>query len=841
MAALLHGAALWPFPIAERGVAGLAEWLDANRITIYASSASLFRAFVKTLGAAERFAHVRLVRLSSEPAMAEDFRAALRHFPQAAAFAHTLASSETGNIAQLRLGRDAAVAEGRLPIGRPPEGVEILLLDADGRAVAPGEVGEIVVRSRHMAAGYWRNPALTAARFRPVPGDGERRSFHSGDLGRWRPDGLLEFAGRNDDRVKIRGYRIELSEVEEAVLRLPGVAAGAVCVRARPPAEAQLVAFVVAEGEPPTATFLREALRDHLPEHMLPSAVVLLDALPLTPHGKIDRAQLQAMVLPEADAGLADAPRSDSERRLAAIWTETLALARVGRSGDFFQLGGDSLIAAVIAAKVHAALGVELHLASFVDHPTLAALARAIDDLRARAPAEEPALAHVTREGPAPVSFIQEQIWRHSRDPGAAAGYTIANCDDIAGPLDAGLLRDCLSAIVARHEILRTSIGTLSGQPVQIVHAAEPVDLPLHDLAPQADAEAQAERVLHALSAHVFDCARAPLVRFALIRLAAERHWLVCFNHHVISDGWSRRVLLRELAHLYAAGRRGEAADLPAPLQYADYATWLRATLRPDGAAYAARIAWWMRQMVLPPATLALPFRRPGPGAPVDPARGRLARRLDAETSRRLHELRRREGVTDYVVWLATLVALLAEACGRTDLVIGTYVTTRGRLALQDMLGCFISLAALRFACDLELGFHDWLAAVRGAVIAAEGHADIPFEPLREELRARAIAVPEITAIFSDSYRRDHMRFGDLSLVRKERADPAMPWGFSVAFEERAGVHGIRVSFDVRLYDPDDVAAFIDRFCRLLDVVSRNGTLRLRELLAMSAAIAPVL
>jgi hypothetical protein len=677
---------------------------------------------MNALDAAAAFPDVRVVRLASEPASAEDFRAFLRRFPSAPRFVHTLSSSETGNIALLELARGAAVPEGRLPIGRPAEDIEVLLLDEQGEPVAPGAVGEIVVRSRYLAAGYWRNPRLTAARFCAVPGDDSGlRDYRSGDLARLRPDGLLEFAGRRDDRVKVRGYRVELSEVEEALLGLAGVAAAAVCVRARPGAEPQLAAFVVADGDAPTAMELRNALRDRLPEHMVPSAFALLDALPLTPHGKVDRARLRTLALPAVDVGTADAPRGEVERTLATIWAEALALPAVGRSADFFQLGGDSLIAAVVAARVHAAFGVELRLAAFVDHPTVAAQARAIEQLqRGGAMLDEPAPGCAPHDAPAPLSFILERIWRYSQDPRAAAAYTVANCDDITGPLDAALLRDCLGAIVARHEILRTSIGTLGGDPVQIVHAPSPVELPLHDLSAQHDAEARAACLLRDLATRTFDLARAPLMRFALIKLAAERHWLVTLNHHVISDGWSRRILLCELAQHYAAGRQGERADLPAPLQYRDYAAWQREHLRRDGAAYAEQIAWWSGLMALPPAPIALPFRRPDPGRPADPARGRIARSLAPETSRRLHELKRREGATDYVVWLATVVALLAGTNGSPDLVIGTYVTNRNRLALQDMLGCFINLVALRLGCDLRLGFRDWLASVRRTVVAAE-------------------------------------------------------------------------------------------------------------------------
>lgn len=833
--ALANGASLWPFATTDKGVVGLADWMIEHAISVYVSSASLFRNFVSTLDGAVRFPQVRVVRLASEFATWDDVAAFRRHFPLGCSLIHTLSSSETGNMAQFSVPGGTPLGTGRLPVGRPAPGMEILLVDDEGRPVRPGEAGEIVARSRYLAGGYWRNPALTAERFAEDPGG--LRSYRSGDRARVNAEGLLEFVGREDDRVKVRGHRIELSEVEEAVLKLPGVAAAAVCLRSRAGAEPLLAAFVVAEGVPPAARELREALRDRVPDHMVPSAFAFLDALPLTPHGKIDRVRLLQISLPPLEAGAVDAPRGEIEQRLAAIWIEALALPAVGRSADFFQLGGDSLIAVVIAARVHAAFAVELHLATFVEHPTVAAQARAIERMQCGAALlDGPASACAPRDGPAPLSFIQERIWRFSQDPRSAAAYTVANCDDITGPLDPVLLRDCLSAIVARHEILRTGIGTLGGEPVQIVHAAAPVDLPLHDLSGHSDVEARAARLLRGLAAHTFDLARPPLMRFALIRLAAARHWLVTLNHHVISDGWSRRILLRELAAHYAAGRHGARATLPAPLQYCDYAAWQRERLRRDGTGYAERIAWWSRHMAAPPPPMALPFRRPDPSRPADPARGRISRRLDPEVSRRLRDLKRRHGATDYVVWLATVAALLSRISGSEDLVIGTYVTNRNRLALQDMLGCFVNLVPMRLGCDPRLRVPDWLTSVCRTVAAAEARADIPFEQLREDLAARGIVVPEIAVIFSDSYRRDQMRFADLCLTRLEKAEPAMPWGFSIVFDERAGAYGLRIAFDAGLYDPDDVVGFSDRLCRLLDLVSRRDDLSLRELVALSDA-----
>jgi acyl-coenzyme A synthetase/AMP-(fatty) acid ligase/acyl carrier protein len=385
--ALLNGAALLPFSIIENSTASLAEWISHRGITVYFSSASLFRHFMKSLGENVCFRRVRVVRLSSEMATQDDFRIFQRHFSDGCTFVHTLASSEIGLIACLRLSRRDFVAEGRIPVGRPVEGIEIRLLDDQGQPVAPGQAGEIVARSRHISSGYWRNAALTSERYSAAPDGSGDQIIRTGDVGRFNPDGMLEFIGRKDSRIKIRGYSIEPAEVEAAIREVPGIDQVVVGAANGANGQPQLVAHVIpSDGHPHDAQSLRKALRATLPGYMLPSAFVLVDEFPLTAHGKIDRARLAPASLPLGATRPNQHPLTETERQLTGIWEQVFDLAGIGADADFFDLGGDSLIAAVMSAYVHDAFGVDVHLETFFDHPTLSHLARAIDELRPAAP-----------------------------------------------------------------------------------------------------------------------------------------------------------------------------------------------------------------------------------------------------------------------------------------------------------------------------------------------------------------------------------------------------------------------------------------------------------------------
>lgn len=834
--ALLNGASLCPFPIMDRGVTGLAGWMRDHGVDVYISSASIFRQFMKTLDEGGHLPFVRVVRLASETATSDDFKAFQRYFSSECRFVHTLANSEVGNLSYLSLTQKDELAEGRIPIGYPSLGLEIQLLDERGKLVAPGQPGDIVVRCRYMSSGYWRNEALTAEHFSIEPDSG-LRVFHSSDQARMNADGQLEFRGRKDAQVKVRGYRVDLADVEEALLGVPAVERAIVLPQVLQSSDMRLVAYLTTrDGQSTSAASVRRALRAVLPSQMIPQAFVFVDDFPLTLNGKIDREKLLQM-RPSQERPAFEVPKTETEALLAGFWQEEFGLAEIGRQDDFFELGGDSLAAAVIAARVHDALAIELHLGIFAEHPTLIDLAAVVDQMLREGMVEvAPPPMRVPRDAPLRLSFSQERIWNNSQTAEDSPSSVVAGGMRIRGPLDPKVLHECMNYIVQRHEIMRTTFAFADGQPVQVVHPATSILLPYIDLAGASDAEERASLIYKSEAARPFDLIQGPLIRFSLVRISENEHWLLRADHHIISDAWSWKVYFRELALLYEAKLRGDAPPLPAcePLQYADYAAWQRDALRPDHAAYQEAIGWWRALFARRPPRLKLPFKRAKSIKGVDPTEGVIVWGLNPETSHRLNELARTEGVTYYVMRLAVFAAMLAGESGERDLVIGTYMSNRTRLVFQNMFGSFFNLVTLRLECRLNYTFRKWLAVVRERIVETEARAEIPYNELRKGLQRQGTRLPDINVLFRVSHHHEKIRIADLTLTRLDQLVEYMPWLFTVNFDEHNEKSNCRTIFDAGLYPSNAVRDFTDRFIRLIDLASLRPDLSMNELLTIS-------
>jgi len=835
--ALANGASLWPFPTMEKGVTGLAGWLIDHGITVYPSSPSLFRHFVRTLDDRASFQHIRVVKLGSEHATSEDFAVFKQRFSERCMFVHTLGGSETGTVASSRLWPGDIVPEGRLAVGKIADGMEVLLLDDHGKPVGPGKTGAIVVRSRYIAAGYWRNEALTAERFSQDPADNGIRIFRSGDLGGFNAGGQLEFRGRGDAMLKIRGYRVEPSAVEEALLRLPGVEKAVICgVLDGPEQRTRLAAYILLRsGQTYSTPALRELLLAVLPSYMIPSSFQILEAFPLTPHGKIDREALQRKYPPVCeDEPSAERPETVTESLLADIWAHEFKLPRVGRRADFFNLGGDSLIAAVVAAKIYDEYGIELNLGMFTDHPVLSDIAAAIDELRGKETAKDTSpLVRVSREGPLALSFSEERTWMYSQTRADSAGYTMAHSYRILGPLDAEVLRECLGAMARRHEILRTTFPVMNGRPAPFIHPPAPVPLPILDYSGAERPEDQA-RLLHKRAGTLaFDVAKGPLVLFSLVKIRDGEHWLLRASHHILSDARSWNIYFRELALLYEARLDGRPPPLPdfEPLQYVDYAAWQRDAIRPEKPAFSQAVAWWRQTLAGLPPSLELPFKRPAPVAGIDPGEGDIRGGLDPEVAHGLNELRRKAGATYFISRLAVIAAIVAAETGARDLTLGTYATNRTHTATQTMIGFFTNLVILRLRYDPKETFQDWIVKVRDAVADAAAYSYFPFEELRRQLRAKHDPMPELTALFSVGQPPVNERFAGLELTSLEFPHGRMPWGFTFECQDSGEHDRYRVAFDARIYDPARVHAFIERYRHFAAAVSRQPETPMVQLL----------
>jgi amino acid adenylation domain-containing protein len=626
------------------------------------------------------------------------------------------------------------------PIGRPVSNARAYVLDAHMRLAPAGVAGELYLGGECLARGYLNNPGLTAERFVPdtLSGEAGSRLYRTGDLARWDSAGELEYLGRADRQVKVRGYRIEAGEVEAALLSHSGVREAAVAAREDARGEKRLVAYVVAaDGAGAVdAGELREHVRGMLPEYMVPSAFVALEGLPLTSSGKVDRGALPAPEEAALDGGRAYvAPRTPVEELLARVWTTVLGLEEVGVEDNFFLLGGHSLLATQVVSRVREVFDVELPLRTLFERPTVAALARSVEQARRGATgAAPPPLVPADRGAEIPLSFAQQRLWFLDKlEPGGAV-YNVSDAVRLRGALDLPALESSLTEIVARHESLRTRFGEVAGRPVQVIDPPRRLKLDAEDLSGLADGarEAELRRLLREEEERPFDLGAGPLLRVRLYRLGEEEHVLAATMHHVISDGWSMGVLTRELGRLYAAHAAGLPAALPElKIQYADYAVWQRGWLR--GEVLEEQLSYWRGQLAGAPAALALPADKPRPPRPSH--RGAYAPvRFDAETTRLLKELSRRHNTTLFVTLLAGFQALLSRWSGQEDVVVGTVTAGRTRAETEGLIGFFVNALALRTDLSGDPSVAELLRRATDVCLGAYAHQDVPFEKLVEEL-----------------------------------------------------------------------------------------------------------
>ncbi|MFI0228009.1 amino acid adenylation domain-containing protein [Streptomyces sp. NPDC017086] len=619
-------------------------------------------------------------------------------------------------------------------IGRPLADLRVHLLDAAGRPVPPGAVGEMHVAGAGVTGGYLGRPELTAERFLDDPyGPPGSRMYRSGDLARRRADGTLEYLGRADQQVQLRGFRVEPGEIEAVLAAHPDVARAAVVVRRADNGARQLVAYTVPAGpKPPAPAELRAHAAAHLPEHMVPAACVSVDALPLTANGKLDTAALPAPDFTAAAAGTR--PRTPEEALLCRLFEDVLRLPRdtVGADANFFDLGGDSLLATRLLARLRHENGAEVPITALFDGPTPAALARRLPTGPAAAPAR-PALGAAGRPERVPLSYAQERMWFLNRLDGSAATYNIPLVVPIGSAVDTEALRAALGDLAGRHESLRTVFAERDGAPHQRI-------LPPGELRPRlrtVDCPAD-EVAAHVAAAcrHRFDLTgESPLA--AWLFGTGEERTLLLVLHHGAADGWSLRPLADDLTTAYAARRAGRApAWEPLPAQYADYAVWQRALLAPgpDGPGRLERLtAHWREALAGLPEECTLPGDRPRPRTPRG-AGAHATRTVDAALHRDLLGLADREGTSLFMVLHAVVSALLTRCGAGEDIVVGTPVAGRSEPALDDLIGLFTNTVVLRADTSGDPAFRELLARVRPRDLAALDHQDLPFDRLVDEL-----------------------------------------------------------------------------------------------------------
>ncbi|WP_280253294.1 non-ribosomal peptide synthetase [Nocardia abscessus] len=721
-----------------------------------------------------------------------------------------------------------AAASGSV-VGRAIAGLRVYVLDSRLRPVPVGVAGEMYVAGPQLARGYLGRPDLSAARFvadpmGDVPGG---RLYRSGDLARWNRFGELEYLGRADDQVKVRGFRIELGEIESAILAQPGIAQAAVIVREDQPGDQRIVAYVVSEpGAEPVLDAVRDGAAAQLPAYMVPSAVVRLEWIPLTVNGKLDRRALPA---PTAQARAFRAPVTPVQETVAAVFADVLGLDRVGVDDDFFDLGGNSLIATRVVARIGAALGTTVAVRTLFEASTVEALAARVEShadgaARARLVARERAADELV-----PLSFAQQRMWFLNKYDTASAAYNLPIAIRLTGALDVEALRLAVADVVRRHESLRTRYPEHGGTPVQVIVPAEDIVLDLNPVA--VDPARLIETVTEFVTAG-FDVAEQVPLRTRLYTAGPDEHVLVVVVHHIAADGFSMSPLTRDVMAAYTARSTGSAPGwAPLAVQYADFAVWQREILGseedPD-SLLAKQVAYWRRALDDVPDELTLPTDRPRP-AVASHHGATLHRELPGALVAALEDLARQRGASLFMVMHGALSVLLSRLSGSDDVAVGTPIAGRGEAALDDLVGMFVNTLVLRTGIEPGESFADLLDRVRRTDLDAYGNADVPFERLVELLapeRSQARNPLFQVMLAFQNLERTTLELPGLSVSALDLEENVARFDLQFTLAERgetgSGAMALALTYATELFDEATAAAIVDRWERVLAAVAAD-------------------
>ncbi|MFF5566865.1 non-ribosomal peptide synthase/polyketide synthase [Streptomyces sp. NPDC012829] len=797
---LLNGATLAVGPAGTLSVPALGRFLAGHRVTVAVLPTGLLHQVVDI--DVEALRGVRTLLTGGDVLSVPQCRTLLEALP-GTRLVNGYGPTESTTYTHTHPVTGADIGDGGdIPLGRPLADTRAYVLDERLAPVPVGVVGELYLAGAGLARGYRRRPGLTGERFVACPFEGAgARMYRTGDLVRWNRAGQLEFVGRTDDQVKISGFRVEPAEAEAALAAHELVAQAVVVVREAAPGGKRLHGYVVlrpdavSAGEPgatAVAPAIRESLAARLPSHLVPSSVMVLERLPLTANGKVDRAALPA---PDHRSGAGRSPATAREELVCSAFAHVLGVPRVGAEDDFFALGGHSLLAVRLVSRIRAVLGVEVSVRAVFEAPTPAGLARG---LARPGGAARPAVVAVPRPRELPVSPAQSRLWFLDRLEGPNHMYNICLRLRLSGQLDTAALRAALGDVVARHESLRTTFPLVGDQPSQRVRPVEEaaVDLPVTAVGAE-----ELEERLGGLAAHAFDLAAEHPLRADLFRLApggspdGEEWVLSVVLHHIAGDGWSMGPLWRDLSEAYAARCAGHAPEWePLPVQYADYTLWQRALLGEaddPGSVLAGQVAYWKDRLRGAPQELALPVDRARPAVASRRA-GWVPLRIPAEVYAGLTELARGQGVTMFMLLHAAVAVLLSRSGAGRDIVIGSPVAGRLDQALDDLVGFFANTLVLRTDLSGDPDFVELLDRVRAASLEAFEHQDVPFERLVEELApARSMARPPLFQVL-------------LAVQNNPRTVPRLP-GVRVA-EKPAGLLSARFDLDIEVHERRDEA-----------------------------------
>ncbi|MCB9157381.1 MAG: amino acid adenylation domain-containing protein, partial [Caldilineaceae bacterium] len=729
----------------------------------------------------------------------------------------------------------------RIPLGRPVAHTQAYILDVNGQPTPVGVPGELHLGGASLACGYLNQPKLTQERFTLAPfdmdGDAQdapQRLYKTGDWGRFTPDGHIEFLGRIAEQVWIRGFRIAPVAIQAALAEHPAVAECAVVVHLGEDNEKQLVAYIVEQpgahplGSGTITSAVRQWLRNKLPRHMMPTAFVLLPALPRTANYSLERSALPAPSPDATSPGLERTRMSETEALVAHIWSDVLHITNVARHDNFFELGGHSLLATQVVSRIKKDTGVLLSLRQLFEEPTVARLAAEVEQERWRSERVSlPPLQPAARVGPTPLSFAQERMWFLQQLAPDNTAYHISLVVRLTGALNVPALEQALNAVVQRHESLRTIFPTKDGVPHQVILAEHTVKIAPVDLTDMAAAK-QEPYIVELVNADLlrpFDLPGAPAWRFMLFTCGPEEHVAYFALHHIIFDQWSSAVLWQDLTNYYRAYiQQRPPVVAPAAIQYADYAIWQRGWLQ--GEALETLLDYWRQQLADAPV-LDIPLDKPRP--PLQTFRGATEFLTIPEAL--AHAVRRmssRMQVSPFMLLLAAFNVLLARYSGQEDIAIGVPVANRHHLDVEPLIGTLVNTLVIRTDVSGEPDFAELVQRVRDVLLDAYAHQDLPFEKLVSEVvEKRDLSyTPLVQVLFNmvnTPFDYENMAELPISLVQFDRGAAQFDLSVTVSIDENMPLEPhLAVEYNVELFERETIRRVLGHYQTLLEAMTAH-------------------
>jgi len=825
---LVSGAALHlPPDDVDLGPDRIVPWLDQSKITVLHTVPTLARAWLSNAPSGATLASLRWIFFAGEP-LPEGLVGRWREvFSGSGRIVNLYGPTET-TLAKFAFTVPDEPPPGVQPVGWPLPQTQGLVLAEGDRLCGIGEPGEIVIRTPFRSLGYVNSVEESQRRFfaNPFSDDPYDLLYRTGDRGRYRPDGALEILGRLDNQVKIRGVRIELQEIEAVLSQHAGVHGAAVAASEDAHGNKRLVAYVVRNPQlAARSADLRRFLKERLPEYMVPSLFVTLDSLPLTSSGKVDRRALPVPEeVPDETVHAYTAPRNAEEEVIAEIWAEVLGRERVGVFDNFFDIGGHSLLATLVVSRVRAAFRLEISLRSLFENPTVAGIAESIERLWRDSAGDLPSLTPAPRPSHVPLSFAQERMWfLNQLDPGTAA-YNTFRAVRLKGVLDQPVLERSLREVVRRHENLRTVFEQIDGQPFQRTTPLGDLTIAVQDLrglSPE-DQECEIRRLAGEEIGRPFDLTRGPLIRVTLLQLGEMDRVMLLTIHHIVSDGWSMRVLIQEIVRLYQAFVAGQPSPLPElPIQYADYAVWQRGWLR--GETLEKHTGYWKDRLAGSLPVLELPTDRPRALVQGFQA-AEQSMTLSPALATALRKLSRQHGASLYMTLLAGFATLLQRYSGQDDILVGAPIANRNRSETEGLIGFFLNTLILRTDLSGNPTFEQLLDRVRNATLDAFAHQDLPLEhvlrAIQPDRQMTRHSLFQVMFLLQNVPPPDVEIPGlSLSLVDAERGIDLGTAIFDIALTMLEDEHGLTASmtYNEKLLHPTTVVQMLDHYRALLE------------------------